>query len=295
MNNLEQIKQIYPNNYNLSILQNFKLADDNLNSNFINYYSCYKYYLENNLKEELNFKSLEEELQKNSLHPAKNVDFYKSMSLLKSNFLFLRNNIFLDRLTEEEFLTFQKIYTEKNESQIKQFVKQTQNKVITFDISYPNEQLVQYNIENNISLIIPNNALVIGLDCEEQLNKEQQEFLKQKEEEFSKILSIPVVLYNTKESYIDTKNISLPVGSIIRLKNSQKKLMIIGYLPVEEEKPGKIHDYMACLYPEGLLSSKKLFAFDELNIEKIIHIGLQTNESNKMLEEFEKIKQQIHQ
>jgi len=42
----------------------------------------------------------------------------------------------------------------------------------------------------------------------------------------------------------------LPIGSIVLLKNGNKKIMIYGRRQIQVTS-GKIFDYVACFYPEG--------------------------------------------
>lgn len=69
----------------------------------------------------------------------------------------------------------------------------------------------------------------------------------------------------------------LPIGSVVLLKNSQKRIMIVG---VKQKQAGsdKIWDYSACLYPEGILDPEKLFLFDNEQIDRLYFIGLQDGE-----------------
>ena len=48
----------------------------------------------------------------------------------------------------------------------------------------------------------------------------------------------------------------LPIGSVVKLKNGQKRLMITGFLQMEQDEKGQknIWDYSGCLYPEGMLT-----------------------------------------
>jgi len=69
----------------------------------------------------------------------------------------------------------------------------------------------------------------------------------------------------------------LPIGSVVMLNNSTKRLMIIGVKQVQED--GTEWDYSGCLFPEGLISSKEIFIFDEDQIDTLFFIGLQDDES----------------
>lgn len=69
----------------------------------------------------------------------------------------------------------------------------------------------------------------------------------------------------------------LPIGSVVLLKESQKRIMIVG---VKQKQVGsdKVWDYSACLYPEGILDPDKLFLFDNEQIERLYFVGLQDGE-----------------
>ena len=43
----------------------------------------------------------------------------------------------------------------------------------------------------------------------------------------------------------------LPIGSVVKLKDGQKRLMITGFLPIEQNEKGEknVWDYSGCLYP----------------------------------------------
>ncbi|MBY7024149.1 MULTISPECIES: DUF4176 domain-containing protein [Clostridium] len=71
----------------------------------------------------------------------------------------------------------------------------------------------------------------------------------------------------------------LPIGSIVLLKDSNKKLMIIGRLQRELESKSKNQwDYSACLYPEGNLRPESSLLFNHEQIERVYFIGFQDEE-----------------
>lgn len=70
----------------------------------------------------------------------------------------------------------------------------------------------------------------------------------------------------------------LPIGSVVLLKNSTKKLMITGFAQVSAENPNRIYDYVGCVYPEGFLGPDQTFLFDSNQIETIYFIGYQDQE-----------------
>jgi len=79
----------------------------------------------------------------------------------------------------------------------------------------------------------------------------------------------------------------LPIGSVVMLDNSTKRLMIIGVKQVQED--GTQWDYSGCLFPEGLINSKEIFIFNEDQIDTLFFIGFQDNESLAYLQALSEI------
>ena len=88
----------------------------------------------------------------------------------------------------------------------------------------------------------------------------------------------------------------LPIGTVVLLKGGKKEVMITGFCIVptgtqivkdNEIKPqGKMYDYGACAYPEGILESNTSYAFNHDQIDKILFMGYETEkqqEFSKML------------
>ena len=65
----------------------------------------------------------------------------------------------------------------------------------------------------------------------------------------------------------------LPLGSVVKLKNGEQKIMITVRLPLYNNG-GTIgyFDYGACLYPNGQVDQKTFF-FNEADIEEIYFKG----------------------
>ncbi|MDR0858217.1 MAG: DUF4176 domain-containing protein, partial [Oscillospiraceae bacterium] len=66
----------------------------------------------------------------------------------------------------------------------------------------------------------------------------------------------------------------LPIGSVVHLKESNKRVMIYGRLQREVDG-NRVWDYIACLFPEGNVSPDHSFLFDNEQIEKIDFVGCQ--------------------
>lgn len=57
----------------------------------------------------------------------------------------------------------------------------------------------------------------------------------------------------------------LPLGSVVTLKEGEKKLMICGRVQ-REVRSRTVYDYCACLYPEGRMVSEKLMLAQEAGL-----------------------------
>lgn len=75
----------------------------------------------------------------------------------------------------------------------------------------------------------------------------------------------------------------LPIGSVVLLKDSKKRIMIIG-VKQKQVNSEKVWDYSACLYPEGIIDPDRLFLFDAEQIERLYFVGLQDGEGLAFLE-----------
>ncbi|MEE0863270.1 MAG: DUF4176 domain-containing protein [Lachnospiraceae bacterium] len=86
----------------------------------------------------------------------------------------------------------------------------------------------------------------------------------------------------------------LPVGTVVLLKNSEKRVMIIGVLQKQlKEGEEVIWDYAGCLYPEGYLGPDKTYLFNESQIEKIFALGYQDDEQFEFKEKIDEIRNEL--
>ena len=74
----------------------------------------------------------------------------------------------------------------------------------------------------------------------------------------------------------------LPIGSVVTVKDINKKLMIIGYYSLEYKNSVKLYDYVGCSYPEGMLLKNNTFSFNHSDIISCDFLGYQ-DESYKVL------------
>ena len=64
----------------------------------------------------------------------------------------------------------------------------------------------------------------------------------------------------------------LPLGSIVKLKESDAKLMIIGRSQICE---GEQYDYSAVLFPVGYIGKNQLFVFNNEDVDITFYLGMQ--------------------
>ena len=77
----------------------------------------------------------------------------------------------------------------------------------------------------------------------------------------------------------------LPIGSVIRLEEAEKRLMIVGILQKNED--GKLYDYIGCPYPEGFLDFDNLFLFQHKDIEDVLYLGFDDLERQAFIKNLE--------
>lgn len=70
----------------------------------------------------------------------------------------------------------------------------------------------------------------------------------------------------------------LPIGTVALLKDSTKRVMIMGVCQRSADAPEKLWDYSGCFYPEGYLGPDRIFLFNNDQIEKIFALGYQDAE-----------------
>lgn len=64
----------------------------------------------------------------------------------------------------------------------------------------------------------------------------------------------------------------LPIGSVVRLENGQKSIMIMG-IGIKFEDDNKMYDYIGVPYPEGYIDDETMFLFNHSDINEVEFIG----------------------
>ena len=70
----------------------------------------------------------------------------------------------------------------------------------------------------------------------------------------------------------------LPIGSVVRTVDAERRLMVIGRIVTTEEKD-VIYDYVGTPYPEGASGSDNFYFFNRDQIEELYFIGFQDQEA----------------
>ncbi len=76
----------------------------------------------------------------------------------------------------------------------------------------------------------------------------------------------------------------LPIGSIVLLKNGEKRLMVNGIMQSEADGNGQEYDYLGVLYPEGHIGDQFQYLFNHEDVSEIIFRGFEDEERNEFME-----------
>lgn len=87
----------------------------------------------------------------------------------------------------------------------------------------------------------------------------------------------------------------LPIGSVVLLKNSSRKVMTIGVCQKQIGTEEVIWDYAGCIYPEGYLGAEETFLFNNDQIDKIFSVGYQDEEQFSFKERVDQIMKEIRE
>ncbi len=69
----------------------------------------------------------------------------------------------------------------------------------------------------------------------------------------------------------------LPIGSVVNVKGAERNLMICGRV-VARDGADDVYDYVACLYPEGLIDVSELYFFNHNAVVECLHKGYEAQE-----------------
>ena len=80
-----------------------------------------------------------------------------------------------------------------------------------------------------------------------------------------------------------------PIGSVVLLKEGQKKLMIFGIMQTDEGADSAEYDYIGVMYPEGNIGQEMQFLFNHGDVAEVFHRGYEDDERDGFLVQLEGI------
>lgn len=150
--------------------------------NYLRLYSVYSDLLIQYLIKKYDLKAYDEMLKTSSKRFVKvdteNMDLYQYTSSEYLDFLYLRNNIYIENLNEEEIIYLNKITDSRLNDEFEKFIESTYRKVI-----FPNKGYTMYGPDNS-KYLKSTNSLIIGLrhkglDLNNDNEEEIEMFMKQ--------------------------------------------------------------------------------------------------------------------
>jgi len=86
----------------------------------------------------------------------------------------------------------------------------------------------------------------------------------------------------------------LTIGSVVRLQGGEKRVMIIGYLPMpDESEKAEMYDYIGCVFPEGMIELDEILVFNHYQIETVYALGYHDNEVDEFKKDLVAIEKEI--
>lgn len=70
----------------------------------------------------------------------------------------------------------------------------------------------------------------------------------------------------------------LPIGTVVLLKNAEKRIMITGFASMSSQTGDSIFDYSGCVYPEGFLNYEEVCVFNHDQIDRVFYKGFVDDE-----------------
>jgi len=77
----------------------------------------------------------------------------------------------------------------------------------------------------------------------------------------------------------------LPIGSVVRLREGSRRLMVFGVKQTGAEQ--KTYDYIGVLYPEGNMGAGSHFLFNHEDVEKVYFTGYSDEARTRFLDRLE--------
>lgn len=167
--NEENLKTIYPNT-------GIKLQElvQEEKKEYIEQYNIYRSLFVEFIIEKLDLKNYDEELEKSELRylssNIENMDLYQYFSSDELKFFYIRNNMYIEKLTEEEKNWLNERIKNNNyelDDEAKEFIENTYEKVIFEDVLKNGSKCITLYGPDSSSYLAKNDAIVIGINYDE--------------------------------------------------------------------------------------------------------------------------------
>lgn len=86
-------------------------------------------------------------------------------------------------------------------------------------------------------------------------------------------------------------NMILPIGSVVMIAQSDRRLMIIGR-DQRDKKTNETFDYIACYFPEGIQESSRVLHFNVEDIQLVFSLGYLNEDELRLRKQLEKIRKE---
>lgn len=83
----------------------------------------------------------------------------------------------------------------------------------------------------------------------------------------------------------------LPIGSIVKLRDNDNRMMIIGFHP--ENDKGEKRDYVAVVYPMGMMGIESMLFFNNSDIEEVVFQGYLNRQHETLLKLMEDLYEEL--
>lgn len=162
----KDLKTIIPNNSDI-VLENIS---ENLKNNYIELYNMYRSVFTEFIIKKLDLKRYDDEIENSGLKfkklEEKDMDIYQYFSCDKLRYLYIRNNIYVEKLNKEEKEFFENKIKKKDfnlDDNAKKIIEDTYKKVIFENVLKNGERCHTFFGPNSSNFLARNDEVVIGI------------------------------------------------------------------------------------------------------------------------------------
>lgn len=168
--NEQDLKTTFPKNGTISLNQ----MTDEQKEKYISLYCLYRKLFTEYIIQKLDLQKYEKEIEESGLNflanKTEDMDIYQYFSSEILKYVYIRNNIYIEKLNDEEKAFLQKKIEENKQEldkEAEQFIEKTYQKLIFEDITKDNKlYIIQYGPDSR-NFFAQNNSVVIGIRYDE--------------------------------------------------------------------------------------------------------------------------------